>query len=221
MARKPRSSLPDYGIFHVTQRGVDRVSIVRDDEDREAFARRRAEVERRFGWKTLAWCLLDNHFHLVVETWREALSAGMHRLGFMHAQRFNERHRRTGHLFQGRFRARVLTPDDDAELERVCAYVRANAERHGLCRARGDWPWRGGRSLGRLLRPVQRGERRRPGPERQHRAARPFRCGPIRDPVSPALRHVDVALSARGRAARGKLRAGPASGAPTARQRCS
>jgi REP element-mobilizing transposase RayT len=193
MARIPRSvALPEYGIFHVTQRGVDGCPIVRDDDDREAFVHRRAEVELRFEWKTFAWCLLDNHFHLVVETWRKALSDGMHRLGFMHAQRFNNRHDRYGHLFQSRFRARLVTPDDDEELENVGAYVYANAVRHGLCRLTEDWPWHGRPAPGRRARrAVHRGEDDGPGADRRGLAAPAVRL-PVAERVLGLHQLVDL-----------------------------
>ena len=141
MPRMPRELLPD-GIYHVTQRGTGQIAIVRDDIDRRFFVRQLTEVTRRFGWVCYVFCLMNNHFHLVIETERLALSAGMHRLNFLHAQRFNRRYERVGHLFQSRFKARVVEDDDD--LAAVCHYVLSNPVRAGLCKRIEDWPWSGG-----------------------------------------------------------------------------
>jgi REP element-mobilizing transposase RayT len=141
MARIPRKLLPD-GIYHVTQRGTGQIAIVRDDIDRRFFVRQLTEVTRRFGWLCYVFCLMDNHFHLVVETERLWLSGGMHRLSFFHAQRFNRRYERVGHLFQNRFKARVVEDDDD--FAAVCLYVLSNPVRAGLCKRIEDWPWSGG-----------------------------------------------------------------------------
>src|SRR5215204_1891053 len=142
MPRRPRFIFPTYAIFHVTVRGVAKQEIVRDDFDRAAVVARIVDAENRFGWRLYAYCLLDNHFHLVVECLRERLSDGMHRLNGMYAQRFNERHGRVGHLPQERFGARLV--GDDEHLGRACAYVFASPERAGLCGPGDLWPWSGG-----------------------------------------------------------------------------
>jgi REP element-mobilizing transposase RayT len=139
--REPRNLLPD-GIYHVTVRGTGQIAIVRDDIDRRAFVRLFLDVVRRFGWLCYVFCLMDNHFHLVIETDRLSLSGGMHRLNFLHAQRFNRRYDRVGHLFQNRFGARVIESDED--LAAVCLYVLANPVRAGLCERISDWKWSGG-----------------------------------------------------------------------------
>jgi putative transposase len=141
MPRIPREQLPD-GIYHVTQRGTGQIAIVHDDIDRLVFVRQLLDVVRRFGWLCYVYCLMDNHFHLVVETERLWLSGGMHRLDFLHAQRFNRRYERVGHLFQNRFGVRVVEDDDD--LAAVCVYVLSNPVRAGLCERIEDWPWSGG-----------------------------------------------------------------------------
>jgi REP-associated tyrosine transposase len=141
MPRTPRERLPD-GIYHVTQRGAGKIAIVRDDVDRLFFVRQLKEVVRRFGWLCYVFCLMDNHFHLVIETERSWLSGGMHRLGFLHAQRFNRRYERVGHLFQNRFGAVVIEDDDD--LAAVCIYLLSNPVRAGRCERIEDWPWSGG-----------------------------------------------------------------------------
>jgi REP element-mobilizing transposase RayT len=138
MARKNRAELPDAGVFHVTMRGVGGARIYADDQDRFRFIRFLRLATRKAEWRLLAYCLMRNHFHLVVDAEREPMSRGMHTLGFRYAQSFNRRHERRGHLFQDRFHARPISTDE--HLETACAYVLANAERIGI----DDWPWRGG-----------------------------------------------------------------------------
>jgi REP element-mobilizing transposase RayT len=138
MPRRPRRDLPD-GIFHVTSRGVARAAIVHDERDYLALRYQLTEVTRKFGWSLFGYCLMPNHYHLILETERELLSAGMHRLNFLYAQRFNRRYDRAGHLFQSRFSSYVI--ESDAHLVAAIAYVRDNPVRAGLCERASDWPW--------------------------------------------------------------------------------
>ena len=142
--RGRRSDLPD-GIFHVTTRGVDSCAIYRDDVDRISFLRLFAGVVNRFGWRSYAFCLMGTHYHLVVETTRARLSAGLQRLNGVYAQRFNRRHRRTGHLFGDRFASWVVNDED--HLLSACRYVLENPVRAGLCEYVEDWPWSGTRNV--------------------------------------------------------------------------
>jgi len=137
MPRIPRSQLPSPAWYHVICRGVEQRTIVLDDLDREAWFKLLVDVAARFGWKVHVWNLLDNHFHLLVETTQPQLSRGMQRLNGLYATRFNRRYDRRGHLFQGRFESRVIT--DEHYLATVIAYIFENSTRVGL---RG-WPWRG------------------------------------------------------------------------------
>ena len=140
MPRIPRSALPD-GAFHVTARGVDGTPIVIDDLDRLFLAALVRGTAGALGWGCRAWCLMTNHFHLVVEATSARVSEGMKRINQLHAQRFNRRHGRRGHLFQDRFASQVI--EDDDYLEVVCAYVLANPLRAGLTTRAEDWRWAG------------------------------------------------------------------------------
>jgi len=140
MPRIPRNLLPD-GVYHVTSRGVDGAPIVLDDFDRLFFARLVRGTTALCDWVLHAWCLLTNHFHLVVETPSPRLSEGMRRINGLYAQRFNRRHDRRGDLFQGRFAAQLV--DDEDYLDAVCAYVLANPVRAGLTARVEDWRWAG------------------------------------------------------------------------------
>ena len=138
MPRRARHLLGD-GTYHVTARGVARSEIFLDEDDYRAFLALFADVVRRFEWRGLAFCLMPNHYHLVVSTSLERLSAGMHRLNCLYAMRFNRLNARAGHLFQNRFDARVIEGDEHAQT--VCRYVVNNPVRAGLCRRGEHWPW--------------------------------------------------------------------------------
>jgi REP element-mobilizing transposase RayT len=125
----------------VTSRGAAQAPIFADDADRAAFVVLLYSVVRRFTWKCHIYCLMTNHFHLVVETERERLSAGMHRLNGNYARHFNERHDRCGHLFQDRYGAYLI--DCERHLANACTYVAENPVRAGLCGRAEDWPWSG------------------------------------------------------------------------------
>jgi REP-associated tyrosine transposase len=114
-------------LYHVTARGNERKPIVRDDDDREQWVTALARVISRFGWLVYAYCLMDNHFHLVVETPKPNLARGMRELNSVYAQRFNRRHRRSGHLFGGRYGA--LLVQREPHLLEASRYVVLNPER--------------------------------------------------------------------------------------------
>jgi putative transposase len=107
MTRFTRIELKD-GWYHVTARGNERRAIFRTDRDREHFLVLLEEMVRRFGVRLHAYVLMDNHYHLVVETPEANLSRAMQWLGVSYTTWFNRRHARVGHLFQGRFKAIVL-----------------------------------------------------------------------------------------------------------------
>ena len=142
MSRQPRGVLPEVAVFHVTARGVAGNAISRDDLDRFRFCALLRLAAFRWRWRVFAYCLMPNHFHIVVLGELECVSRGTHLLNFRYAQRFNERHERRGHLYQERFHARVIR--DDEHLVNACEYVLDNAVRAGLCTTRDDWPWLGG-----------------------------------------------------------------------------
>ena len=138
MARLLRRELPD-GIYHVTARGVARGAIFRDDDDRRLFLRLLARTVERHSWSCHAFCLMGNHYHLVVETLRVRLSAGVQRLNGAYAQTFNTRYGRSGHLFGERFSAHVIESEEHC-LE-ACRYVILNPVRAGLCAQASEWLW--------------------------------------------------------------------------------
>jgi REP-associated tyrosine transposase len=133
MARKLRIQYPG-AIYHCMSRGNHRSDIVRGDEDRELFLDTLAEACGKTDWQIHAWCLMRNHFHLVVETPRGNLVEGMKWLLGTYTGRFNRRHRLFGHLFSGRYKALFVDGDGDGYLKTVCDYVHLNPARAGLLR---------------------------------------------------------------------------------------
>jgi putative transposase len=138
MPRKLRNEFPG-AVVHVYARGNRKQVIYVDDADRAVYLRLLGEVVVRQRWVCLAYCLMRNHVHLLVETPEANLAAGMQRLHGLHAQRFNKRHKHIGHLFQGRYGA--VGMKTDAQLLQVARYIARNPVEAGLCRAAEAWPW--------------------------------------------------------------------------------
>jgi REP element-mobilizing transposase RayT len=172
MPRAPRLQIAG-GIYHVVVRGVRRTPIFLDDTDREVFLRELSRVVTKDGWVCIAYCLMTNHVHLVVETPRANISIGMQHLNSGYAQHFNRRHGLQGHAFERRFWSEVI--ESDAQLLEVVRYVVLNPVRAGVCAEPGIWEWSsyrvvaGGASRG----PVQ-------GPVAPMRTLQHFESGPRR-----------------------------------------
>src|SRR3989304_806493 len=98
MARALRIEYPD-AVYHVTSRGNARNRIFADDQDRENFLTVLGVVVKRYSWLCHAYCLMDNHYHLMIETPEGNLSRGMRQLNGVYTQKFNKRHGRVGHIF--------------------------------------------------------------------------------------------------------------------------
>ena len=145
MARPPRLEFAG-AVYHVTSRGNARQDIVADDEDRRAFLRLVAHVVDRYGWLCHAYCLMDNHYHLLIETPQPNLSRGMRQLNGRYTQSYNRRHRRVGHLLQGRFKAILV--EKDAHLLELCRYVVLNPVRAKLVAHPRRWRWSSYRTTG-------------------------------------------------------------------------
>lgn len=138
MARPLRIEFPG-AVYHVTSRGDRREPIFVDDVDRRALLDVLGAGLERFDASALAWCLMGNHYHFVIQTRLANLSLLMQHINGVFTQRFNQRHRKVGHLFQGRFKAVLV--DRDSYLLAVCRYVELNPVRAGLVPEAADWPW--------------------------------------------------------------------------------
>jgi putative transposase len=138
MPRPPRLQIPG-ATYHITSRGNRRQSIYLDDDDCRMFLLLRDRVVRRCAWHVSAYCLMTNHFHLLIETPMPNLSRGMHQLNGGYASYFNERHRLDGHLFEKRFDSRVVHTEE--QLSDTLRYIAFNPVKAGLCDHPRDWPW--------------------------------------------------------------------------------
>jgi putative transposase len=136
--RPPRIQIAG-GVYHVTSRGNRLQAIFHDDDDRRWFLMFRSHVIQRWGWHVHAYCLMTNHFHLLVETPQPNLSSGMQRLKSGYAAYFNERHSLVGHLFQQRFGSRLI--ESEEQLSETLRYIALNPVRAGLCDHPAKWPW--------------------------------------------------------------------------------
>ncbi len=133
------------GTYHVTSRGNNKEPIVRDDIDRRIFLEMLSQTTIRHSWTLLSYCLMTNHYHLIVRLDRRGLSSGMQRLNTAFARTMNVRHGRIGHLFQNRFYARLI--ETEPHLLVAVRYVAQNPVDAGICGAASDWRWSSHRAL--------------------------------------------------------------------------
>jgi REP element-mobilizing transposase RayT len=163
-------------LYHVIVRGNERKAVFRDDQDRSHYLERVAHYRGKFGFRLLAYCLMDNHVHLAIEAGEVPLSRIMAGLQSSYTQAFNRRHRRVGHLFQGRYKAFLIEKDRYALA--LLRYIHENPTRAGTAKTPQAYAWssdrhyRRGRSpewldvdrlrsmLGRSLSDAIRGYRR-------------------------------------------------------------
>jgi len=138
MARPLRIEYPG-AVYHITNRGNDKKDIFKDDQDRETFLKILALVNKRYHWLCHAYCLMDNHYHLMIETPDGNLSLGMRQLNGVYTQARNKRRNKTGHLFQGRYKAILI--QKDTHLLEVCRYVVLNPVRAKMVEKPEDWKW--------------------------------------------------------------------------------
>ena len=126
-------------LYHLTSRGDRRENIYEDDADRADFLSVLGEVCAQYNWVCHAYCLMSNHYHLLVETPDGNLSKGMRQLNGVYTQHFNRRHGRVGHVFQGRYKAILV--DKNAYLLELARYIVLNPVRAQMVRSAREWPW--------------------------------------------------------------------------------
>ena len=156
MARKLRVEYPG-AVYHLMNRGDRREKIFLGDADRVLFLQTLAEVCVKTGWRVHAYCLMANHFHIVAETPRANLVAGMKWFLGTYTNRFNRRHKLSGHLFAGRYKAVIVDGSGNGYLRTVAEYVHLNPHRArilGSERPLKDYPWSSFPAY--LLKPKQR-----------------------------------------------------------------
>jgi REP-associated tyrosine transposase len=128
-----------HGLYHVTSRGDGREDIFLDDADRKLFLEVLSDTCDRFNWVIHAYCLMGNHYHLLIETPDGNLSKGMRQLNGVYTQRFNRKHKRVGHVFQGRYKSIIV--QKDSYLLELSRYIVLNPVRAQMVRSAKDWPW--------------------------------------------------------------------------------
>ena len=148
MPRLPRIHYPG-AVYHAMSRGVEGREIFLDDCDRTSFCRMLLEAKKSNEFHVFAYCLMGNHFHLLVQTGRFPLCFGMHQLLTSYSRYFNRRHDRAGHLFQSRYTAPLCR--QDSYLEILLRYIHLNPVRAGLVENPADWIWSGHRGLVGLI----------------------------------------------------------------------
>jgi putative transposase len=138
MGRQLRIEFPG-AFYHVTSRGNQQQAIVKDDQDRHTFLDCLGRAHDKFGGLIHTFCLMDNHFHLFIETPRGHLSRIMHLIKTSYSLYYNSRYSRVGHLFQGRFNAILI--DADSYAMAVSRYIHLNPFRAGHVSDPRDYPW--------------------------------------------------------------------------------
>jgi REP element-mobilizing transposase RayT len=138
MARPLRIEYPG-ALYHVTSRGNAQADIFRSDVDRRKFLDTLADTVEKYNWVCHAFCLLDNHYHAIIETPDPNLSLGMRQLNGVYTQAFNRSHQRVGHVFQGRYKAILV--EKGSHLLELCRYVVLNPVRAGMVSNPNEWKW--------------------------------------------------------------------------------
>lgn len=152
MARQLRLEFAG-GLYHLTARGNAQAAIYRDDDDRHLFLDLLGREIHQQGWSCYAYCLMDNHYHLLIETPEPNLSKGMRRLNQVYTQTFNRRHGQVGHVLQGRYKSIVVDKDNYfLELNR---YIVLNPVRARMVKAAKDWPWSSYRATAGIKTPPE------------------------------------------------------------------
>ena len=149
LGRLPRNFVPG-GIYHVYSRGSNKQAIFADDLDRFDFLNCVERVVRRFELLCLGYCLMPNHYHLIVQSLTGRISAPMHALNGHYAFRFNRRHSRDAHLFKNRFGA--VHQQSDGQLLWTLCYLARNPVDAGLCHAAEEWRWSSYRAMAGMVK---------------------------------------------------------------------
>ncbi|ACH39882.1 transposase of ISGbem_B, Y1_Tnp domain-containing [Citrifermentans bemidjiense Bem] len=151
MARPLRIEFPG-AVYHLTSRGNEQKNVFRDDKDRTIFLDILARSCNLFNWLCHAYCLMGNHYHLIVETVDDTLSRGMRHLNGVYTQKFNWNHHSVGHVFQGRYKAILI--EKESHLLEACRYVVLNPVRAKLAADPAQWRWSSYKATSGLEKPA-------------------------------------------------------------------
>ena len=138
MARRPRIFEPG-AYYHVAARGNNGEPIVWDDLDRLDFLRWLSRIVFDNRWRVVTYCLMTNHYHLLMRATEFGFAAGMQLLNCGHARRMNRKHGRTGHLFRNHYSWWPV--ESDEHLLEAVRYIVLNPVRAGICERPEHWPW--------------------------------------------------------------------------------
>jgi REP element-mobilizing transposase RayT len=138
MSRAPRIEY-EGAVYHVTNRGNGQEMIYREEADWKAFLGIMSDVTSEFGWRIYAYCLMGNHYHLLLETPQPNLSLGMRELDLRYTVRYNKKYERSGHVFQGRYWSGLVLNDN--YLIDAASYVLLNPVRAQLVHSPEEWRW--------------------------------------------------------------------------------
>lgn len=141
----------DGALYHITSRGNEQKTIYRNDEDRRIFLETLKKVNKRYNWICHAYCLMNNHYHIVIETPDGNLSKGMRQLNGVFTQIYNKRHNRVGHIFQGRYKAILI--EKESYLLEVSRYVVLNPVRAKAVGSPEQWKWGSYRATAGIEKP--------------------------------------------------------------------
>lgn len=137
MPRKPRIEM--IGYHHILNRGVEKRKVFLDDEDFNTFIKLLCSACESYGVKLHSYALMDNHYHLLIETSHENLSKFMRRVNADYAIHFNKRYKRSGHLWQGRFKSWYVS--DESYLYTLICYIEYNPLKAGIIKKMGDYAY--------------------------------------------------------------------------------
>jgi putative transposase len=136
--RYPRNALPE-AFYHIMSRGNRKQDIFLADRDRIFFLQLLKTAVADYSWKCHSYCLMTNHYHLLIEATTGGLSDGMHLINSGYSAVFNKQHRKVGHVFQGRYISRLIK--DDADFLTVVRYTALNPIKAGLTADPAEWIW--------------------------------------------------------------------------------
>ena len=134
-ARKKSNS----GIYHIMLRGINRQIIFEDDEDRVKFIDILKHYKQKCGFNIFAYCLMDNHVHLIIKVNNDSLKSIMKRIGVSYVYWYNWKYKRSGHLFQDRYKSEVI--EDDSYLLSLVRYIHQNPIKANITPIIGEYPW--------------------------------------------------------------------------------
>ncbi len=152
MSRKPRLEFPG-AIYHINHRGNHQEHIYRDNDDRKLFLKLLKTTIQRMNWICHTYCLMGNHYHLLIEIPEGILSRGMAWLNGVYTQKFNQKYELTGHLFQGRFKSKPI--EDNMQFLTTARYIVRNPVEANMVEKAEQWPWSSYRATVGFIKPLE------------------------------------------------------------------